>query len=430
MRASSNIVPLLLPLAAYAAPAPAPQGGILNPLICLLNNLLVGLRNDPLATPYCSSVLGIQPRTVSAAVGITVAPTITSTVNVGGATATLTIGRTVTAGTVTSTTTATTTVTSTVRSTTSVSTITCLDAAYTAPVGRRAIENDAPELEKRQSAGVSVIVTPTIIAPSAQPAQVSQACSCLGLTTNTITVTPTIVAGATVTSLATVNLGAGTTITLTLDTTTTSTVVSTSTTTATTTTTQNVVGTNIANPLGLQFKRYTHDFSAFDNSADFNVAYFKAQTPVATGFSPSPRISSPGWPFGGSTMSIGGQDFDGDDAAIIYQGFYVARATGDHTFSSSGDTIDNWGYFWSGNTAYSTYSDLNFNFRSVRVDGAPYTGGTQTVQMNQGDAIPVAWLWANGGGAGQSDFTVSVGGSGGTGGGGNFVPACSPGTFN
>ncbi|KAJ1323696.1 GLEYA domain-containing protein [Microdochium nivale] len=429
MRTASSVVSLLLPLAAWAAPAPVPepQGGILDPLLCLLNNLLVGLRNDPLAIPYCSSVLGIQPRTLTAAIGVTIAPTLTSTVNVGGATVTLTVGRTVTRATVTSTSTATSTVTSTVRSTTSVSTISCLDAAYTAPV-RRAVDADNVQLEKRQSVGLSLGLTPTIFPPNAQPSQISSACSCLRLTTNTITITPTVSGGATVTSLVTVNLGAAVSVTLTLDVTTTPTVVSTTTTTTTSTTTQNVVATTIANPQGLQYERFTHDFTAYDNSG-FNVQYFKNANPVATGFATSPRLSSPGWPFGGTTISFGGQDFEGGNAAILFHGFYVARATGDHVISSSGDTIDNWGYFWTGNNAYSAYSEVNANFMAVRVDGAPYTGGSATLTMNAGDAVPITWLWANGGGVGQSDFTVTIPGGTGNGGVGNFVPACSANTF-
>lgn len=98
--------------------------------------------------------------------------------------------------------------TSTVRSTTATSTISCLDAAYTAPVLRRDVPLEQPALDKRQTVGASVVVTPTIFGPSAQPGQIQTACSCLGLTTNTITITPTVSARVAVTSLVTANLGA------------------------------------------------------------------------------------------------------------------------------------------------------------------------------------------------------------------------------
>ncbi|KAH7014485.1 GLEYA domain-containing protein [Microdochium trichocladiopsis] len=431
MRAISNIVPILLPLAAYAAPAPAvEERGLLDPVVCLLNNLLVGLRNDPLATPYCSSVLGIRPLTASASVAVTVRPTITSTVSIGGGTVTFTVGRQDTTQ-VTTTATATSTITSTVTSTTSISTVTCLDAAYTASVGRRDAPIDPPALDKRQvSVSASAAVTPTIIPPSAQPGNIQTACSCLGLTTNTITITPTVTAGAGVTNFATVNLGAQVSLTITLNELVTGTTTVTTTVTTTTTSTQGVVGTFLANPDGLRFKKYQHQFSADNNPGAFNVEYFKNTGFDFAGSIRSPRFSSPDWPYGDSSMTMGGQTFDSAFAAVVVQGFYVARATGVHTFSSSGDYVDNWGYLWTGDKSYSAYDSSNTDFKSIRTAGGPYVGGTKQLQMNVGDAIPFTWLWSNGGGVGNSDLTITVPSGGFSGGEGNFVPACSANTFS
>jgi len=341
---------------------------------------------------------------------------------------TFTIGRT--AGVViTSTTIMTSTSTSTVTSTTATSTISCLDAAYTASVGRRDVPLEQGALDKRQTVAASVVATPTIVGPSAQPGQIQTACSCLGLTTNTITITPTVTGGVAVTSLATVDLGAAVSLTITLDTTTTETVLATSIVATTTTTVQNVVATTLANPAGLRFKKYTHEFSAFQNTGPvFDVDYFKAKPADFEGSATSPRIGNPGWPYGGYDITLGGRTFDAQFAALLFHGFYVARFTGSHVFSSSGDFIDNWGYFWTGDVAYSTYDDSNTAFRAVRVDGEPYAGGQTTLQMNAGDAVPITWLWSNGGGAGNSDFTIST--PGGIGGGaGDFIPACSASTF-
>lgn len=110
-------------------------------------------------------------------------------------------------------------------------------------------------------------------------------------------------------------------------------------------------------------------------------------------------------------------------------GFYIAKQTGTHTFISSQDTVDNWAYLWVGDAAYSAWSDSNTAFQSSRT-GAPYVTGSYQIQMNAGDAVPVTYLWANGGGVGQSLLQIQMpNGAVVTQHDGYFVQACSAGVF-
>jgi len=111
------------------------------------------------------------------------------------------------------------------------------------------------------------------------------------------------------------------------------------------------------------------------------------------------------------------------------QGFFIAQETGVYTLSSSANYIDNWGYLWTGDAAYSAWDDSNTVFQASRT-GDGYYGGATTLVMNAGDAVPITWLWSNGGGTAQSYFAISApDGSYTTDSTGYFVQACSSGTF-
>lgn len=55
---------------------------------------------------------------------------------------------------------------------------------------------------------------------------------------------------------------------------------------------------------------------------------------------------------------------------------------------------------WLGETAYCDWTDDNAAFRASRVEGA-VTGGSKTMQLVAGEAVPLTWLWANAGGPGR-----------------------------
>lgn len=166
------------------------------------------------------------------------------------------------------------------------------------------------------------------------------------------------------------------------------------------------------------------------DDSGFTSSYFKGLTPDFSGTLQDIDFSSPDWPSSDTTLSLPGQaPFDASQAAILAQGFFVAAETGTYVLSSSSDDIDNWGYLWTGDVAYLEWDDSNTDFQASRT-GAGYYGGSTPLVMNAGDAIPLTWLWANGGGAAQSYFAItSPDGSTVTDTTGFFVQECSSEVF-
>ncbi|KAJ4348832.1 uncharacterized protein N0V89_010210 [Didymosphaeria variabile] len=199
--------------------------------------------------------------------------------------------------------------------------------------------------------------------------------------------------------------------------------------TTTSTITAYAVATTIASN-GVQYRKYTHTFNANNGDGGFTSTYFKSRTADFSGALTSLSFSTPNWPSGSSTLTLSdGRSFVSDQAALLLQGFFIAKETGTYTFSSSGNDVDNYGYAWSGDSAYSAWDDTNAGFKSSRT-AAAYISGTTSLVMNAGDAVPFTYLWANGGGVGQSKVYIrSPSGQTTTNSAGYFVQACSSEVF-
>lgn len=156
---------------------------------------------------------------------------------------------------------------------------------------------------------------------------------------------------------------------------------------------------------GLSYRKFTHTFNADDPDTGFTSTAFKDLTPDWDGNLAILTFATDNWPSGPTLRLPDGRSFDSSQAAMLLNGFFVAQEDGLYELGSSGDFIDNWGYLWTGSNAYQNWNDGNADFRANRVS-APYEGGSVQIQMNQGDAIPLTWLWANGFGAGQSYFYI------------------------
>lgn len=180
----------------------------------------------------------------------------------------------------------------------------------------------------------------------------------------------------------------------------------------------------------MSYRKYTHSFDADTTNSGFTASYFKTINYDFQGNLQSPYFSTPFWPYGGSYLYLSdGNNFDASWAALLFNGFFVAKESGTYEFSSSGDSIDNWGYLWVGSAAYQ-WTDSNAAFMASRTGTDAFFGGSYSIDMNKGDAVPITWLWANGGGPGQSDLTITTpsnlviqGGSD------NFAPPCSAQVF-
>ncbi|KAK9769756.1 hypothetical protein SCAR479_13539 [Seiridium cardinale] len=292
------------------------------------------------------------------------------------------------------------TVTETTTQTTSTSTLTCLNSAYTAstPIGT---------ILKRDGQASK----PTYIPSSWPTTVVSSACSCLSIPTHstTTTVTQTLTPG-TITVTSTNTLTPTATATETATDTEASSHTESATTTITTTLTAYAEATTIASN-GIAYRKYTHSYDANSASSRFTSSTFKSLTPDWSGVLQLLTFSTPNWPSGSQYLTL-----------ADHSAFLASQAARDY--------IDNWGYLWTGDASYSTWSDSNTAYQASRT-GAGYTTGTTTVTLNAGDAIPLAFLWANGGGVAESYFTVTTpSGSSTTDTTGYFVQACSSSVFS
>ncbi|KAF7558200.1 hypothetical protein G7Z17_g12 [Cylindrodendrum hubeiense] len=410
-----------LPLAVFAAPNACP-----DKQFCRLNSAVVdGLRQDDAATPFCANYLGLSTTTVTT----TVTPDASKVYNTeiltvtGDAITSIETDVQHTTQTQTVIETNTQTVSITITSTTSTSWIGCLNGAYTAsePVGTlRRRNNEDPR--------------PTAIPDDWNSYKVSRACSCLNVPSPTSTVTATdfptpttVVVTATDTVIPVVQLTETDILVSTSLTT------STVTTTSTTTLTAHAVATSIVTSgNGLAYRKYTHTYNArnTDSANSFTSTFFKGMTPDFRGNLKSLTFSTAGWPSGTSILTLSdGQSFNAGQAAMLFNGFFVARETGYYTFSSSGSYIDNWGYLWTGDKAYRDWNDGNADFKASRI-AEPYVSGSVRIWMNKGDAIPLTWLWVNGGTKGQSYFAITTpSGSTTTDASGYFASYCSSSLF-
>lgn len=200
--------------------------------------------------------------------------------------------------------------------------------------------------------------------------------------------------------------------------------------TTTSTITAFAVETTIASN-GVQYRKYSHSFDA--NRVDgggFTSTYFKGRSAELSGALTSLSFATPNWPSGSSTLTLSdGRSFASDQAALLLQGFFIAKETGQYIITSRGSDIDNYGYAWTGDNAYSAWNDGNTAFQSSRT-GAGNVDGNTYLSLNAGDAVPLTYLWSNGGGVGQSIVRVTTpSGRVVTNHAGYFVQACSSSVF-
>ncbi|KAF9630898.1 hypothetical protein BFW01_g1769 [Lasiodiplodia theobromae] len=370
-----------LPLAVSASPLVQKDllSAAKSAFCSLNNNIVTALKQQSTATSYCSSYLSIATKTLSTT--STVTPTsvhVTTTSTVTGDPYITTETATETTSTdlyVTSTVVETDTTTLTL--TTSTVTLSCLSSAYTAAATTSAsnekrgnVQNQKANVQppkQLQRANVAQNQRAKVAQPRAnvqKPAclpstwaapAISSACSCLSIPTpsTTTTITTTLVAG-----------------------------------TVTDTATQTLTPT--------------------ETSSGFTSTYFKTASVDFSGTLEDVDFSSPNWPSGSRYITLpGNSQFDSAYAAVLMNGFFVAPVTGTYTISSSSSSIDNWGYLWKGDVAYSTWSDSNTAYQASRT-GAGYIGGRTSFTLSAGDAIPMTLLWANGGGVGQSTFIITL----------------------
>ncbi|KAF7556110.1 hypothetical protein G7Z17_g1644 [Cylindrodendrum hubeiense] len=385
---------VLLDLAASVAASPPPN-------FCATNAAVVAeLKSAPNAggaTAYCSSYLSIKTSTKTT--------TVTSTPK----TTTTTKSETVTNPTQTATST---TTKYTGTTTTVIPSVTVWDAAtstkYTSTTVLSCLSEEyyataEPALKKR---GAGKPAT-SIIPKTWNSGQRSSVCSCLSIPTPTTTYkkTKTAVRPTATVTVTSTYVPVTTTITTTVKTWTKH-VTSTSTITSTSTTTECVVSTSIqAN--GIAYHVYEHTFTATADSG-FTSTFFKGKDAIGQGSVNDLNFGAANWPDDSTAvLTLDDQTtYTNGYIALLFNGFFIAQETGEYTISTRPDYVDNWGYLWTENAAYADWDDTNARWKAERTN--VQVGGEYKVYLTKGDAKPLTYLWANGGGIGQSDFQIET----------------------
>ncbi|KAF5529444.1 hypothetical protein FNAPI_13873 [Fusarium napiforme] len=288
----------------------------------------------------------------------------------------------------------------TVTSTRSIETITCLDSAYSYVAPVPTIERGTPQPEKR---GQDAIDVPEAIPSDWTEAQTSDICSCLDIEEPT---THTTIQTVEPTTFITTSTDAVTPIeeyTKIITTTSVSVFTSTVTEKKTSTVTAWVVETTFADNNDIAYRRFNCPFNANVYDDGFTTNYFKGKTPLSSGYTDTFQFGTC------SSLTLSGSGtFNPSQAALLFNAYFYAKETGTYTFTVP-DTIDNWGYLWVRDAAY-TWNSGAWAIQGTRTgqNSALWKGGSYQIQLKKGDAIPFTYLWANGGGCAGNDLSVKT----------------------
>lgn len=84
---------------------------------------------------------------------------------------------------------------------------------------------------------------------------------------------------------------------------------------------------------------------------------------------------------------------------------------------------------WVGDVAYSLWNKENASLKSEGAWFGPSFPGSFSIGLRNGDAIPITYLWANGGGPGKSGLEIRAPSGAIIEHVGSFVQACGSGVF-
>ncbi|QPC64296.1 hypothetical protein HYE67_006527 [Fusarium culmorum] len=295
--------------------------------------------------------------------------------------------------------------TDTVTSTRSIETITCLDSAYSYTTPAPTFERGNGTPEKR---GQNVVDIPLEMSPGWTEAQTSDACLCLDFEAPT-TVT-TVVQTVEPTTFITASTDVVTPIeeyTEIITTTSVNIVTSTVTEKKTSTVTGWVVETTFADNNDIAYRRYNCRFNANLYDDGFTTDQFKKESVLASGYMQTLQFGSCN-SYKVLNKNAKVDVFDPSQAALVVNAYFYAKETGKYKFNVL-DTIDNWGYLWLRDAAY-TWDSGAWAIQDTGTGSNPnlWKGESHEIELKKGDAIPFTYLWANGGGCASNDLRVTT----------------------
>ena len=105
----------------------------------------------------------------------------------------------------------------------------------------------------------------------------------------------------------------------------------------------------------------------------------------------------------GDYLYLPGQrrSIDASDIGVLFQGYFKPIVDGDFTFTTTSDT-DDYGWIWIGSKAFTGWTGSNCDAFSAYNQHS----GSVTINLADGEMLPVTILWGNHLGPGHLDFTI------------------------
>lgn len=156
--------------------------------------------------------------------------------------------------------------------------------------------------------------------------------------------------------------------------------------------------------LGLNWYYYPSP-SAFQGSLPFSAQEFNNPNYNFSGYIQNVRDFHTGlaWSTTETNYTCSLVNADCGLVGVIFQGYlWAAQGPGNYTLSSD-DNSDNAFLVWHGSNAYSNYENSNYDYQA----NYPSTSGSVTINVSTGELVPITLLWANGGGPGQADLSIT-----------------------
>lgn len=103
------------------------------------------------------------------------------------------------------------------------------------------------------------------------------------------------------------------------------------------------------------------------------------------------------------------QDLYPGHTALRAQGYFLAQHAGRYNFLVDGPNTDDWAFLWLGDKAYHGYDYDNKDGEAWGRRFVPSQGINVSIDVEQGQLVPLTYLWLNYGGEAISNFRVATG---------------------
>jgi len=177
---------------------------------------------------------------------------------------------------------------------------------------------------------------------------------------------------------------------------------------------------------------YPNNYNYLSSNPDFNAQTWQSNNYVAHGtINDVNSEHTNNYPGSDYTIYLpSGPYATGGQVTIVNQGYFHATESGAYTFTTN-NTMDNGMFVWSGQNAYSGYTNQNWDYGAQRLGQPVVTSpGSVTYHLTAGQLWPMTIMFVNGGGPGRAVISVTNPDGITSGTSGYFLPACDSSTFS